>query len=159
MKARMIAYKILKDVKKTGIYKLFKTKDINAITVLDPKLIIGYKLKGRAKNKSVDKILIVKESFIRKVALKNIQKKIDVLTYRFNLVLSNPEDDEGTSRVLGEAEMLKQMIISMYAKYLGAENLDKIIKNINYLVAEFVKAKTLQNSFVQGHEKTSERRR
>ena len=149
----------VKDVKKTGIYKLFKTKDINAITVLDPKLIIGYKLKGRAKNKSVDKILIVKESFIRKVALKNIQKKIDVLTYRFNLVLSNPEDDEGTSRVLGEAEMLKQMIISMYAKYLGAENLDKIIKNINYLVAEFVKAKTLQNSFVQGHEKTSERRR
>ena len=106
----------VKDVKKTGVYKLFKTKDINAITVLDPKLIIGYKLKGRAKNKSVDKILIVKESFIRKVALKNIQKKIDILTYRFNLALSNPEDEDGTSRVLGEAEMLKQMIINMYAR-------------------------------------------
>ena len=88
--------------------------------------------------------------------MKNIQKKIDVLTYRFNLVLAS-EDDEATSRVLGEAEMLKQMIISMYSRYLGAESLDKIIKNINYLVAEFVKAKTLQNSFEQERENANER--
>ena len=126
--------------------------------MLDPKLIVGYKLKGKAKEKSVEKILIVKESFIKKVAIKNIGKKIDVLTYRFNLVLAS-EDDEATSRVLGEAEMLKQMIISMYARYLGAECLDKIIKNINYLVAEFVKAKTLKNTFNQERENITERRR
>ena len=148
----------VKDIKKTGIYKIFRTKDINAITVLDPKLITGYKLKGKAKEKSVEKILIVKNSFIKKVATKNIQKKINVLTYRFNLALAS-EDDDATSRVLGEAEMLKQMIISMYARYLGAENLDKIIKNINYLVAEFVKAKSLQNSLAFENENKHERRR
>ena len=148
----------VKDIKKTGIYKIFRTKDINAITVLDPKLITGYKLKGKAKEKSVEKILIVKNSFIKKVATKNIQKKINVLTYRFNLALAS-EDDDATSRVLGEAEMLKQMIISMYARYLGAENLDKIFKNINYLVAEFVKAKSLQNSLAFENENKHERRR
>lgn len=142
----------VKNAKKTGKYKVSKTDDIKAITILKPNEIIGYKLKGKNKDKSVNKILIVKASFIEKIAMKNIHKKIDVLTYHFNLALSNPEDDDGTSRVLGEAEMLKQMIISMYAKYLGVENIDKIIKNINYLVSEFVKAKTLQNSFINEKE-------
>ena len=77
-------------------------------------------------------------------ALKNVRKKIDILTYRFNLALSQ-DDDDATGRVLGEAEMLKSMIISTYANYLGMENLDKIIKNINYLVSEFVKNKTHLN--------------
>ena len=112
-----------------------------------PNLIKGYKLKGKNKDKEVNKILIVKDEFIKKIAMKNVMKKIDILNYRFNLALSS-DDEDGTSRVLGEAEMLKQMIINMYANYLGNENLDKIIKNINYLVNEFVKAKTLQSSFV-----------
>ena len=90
--------------------------------------------------------------------MKNVRKKIDILTYRFNLALSSEDDDESTSRVLGEAEMLKQMIISAYANYLGSENLDKIIKNINYLVNEFVKAKTLQNSFFTKQDQEQRRR-
>ena len=138
----------IKQVRKTGNYKISRNEEIKAITILNPHLISGYKLKGKNGSNSVNKILIVKDSFIKKIALKNVRKKIDILNYRFNLVLSNEDDDEGTSRVLGEAEMLKQMIINAYANYLGSENLDKIIKNINYLVNEFVKAKTLQNSFL-----------
>ena len=49
------------------------------------------------------KILITKKDFISKIAIKNIRKKIDVLTYRFNVALAS-DDDEGTARVLGEAE-------------------------------------------------------
>ena len=79
--------------------------------------------------------------------MKNIMKKIDVLSYRFNIALQD-DDDDATSRVLGEAEMLKSMIISAYANYIGNENLDKIIKNINYLVNEFVKTKTIKRSNV-----------
>ena len=138
----------IKQVRKTGNYKISRNEEIKAITILNPHLISGYKLKGKNGSNSVNKILIVKDSFIKKIALKNVRKKIDILNYRFNLVLSNEDDDEGTSRVLGEAEMLKQMIINAYANYLGSENLDKIIKNINYLVNEFVKEKTLQNSFL-----------
>ncbi len=138
----------IKQARKTGNYKISRNEEIKAITILNPHLINGYKLKGKNGSNSVNKILIVKDSFIKKIALKNVRKKIDILNYRFNLVLSNEDDDEGTSRVLGEAEMLKQMIINAYANYLGSENLDKIIKNINYLVNEFVKAKTLQNSFL-----------
>lgn len=148
----------IKNIKKTGKYKIARTEDIKAVTILNPKGITGYKLRGKNKDKSLNRILIVKNSFIKKVALKNIHKKIDILTYRFNLVLSDSDDDDGASRVLGEAEMLKQMIISMYARYLGAESLDKIIKNINYLVNEFVKANTLKNSFKVQEQLESRRR-
>ena len=148
----------VKQTKKTGVYKLFKDDAIRAITVLSPKNITGYKLKGKSSSNNLNKILIVKESFVKKIALKNDRKKVDILTYRFNLALSSEDDDESTSRVLGEAEMLKQMIISTYANYLGSENLDKIIKNINYLVNEFVKAKTLQNSFFTKQDQEQRRR-
>ena len=148
----------VKQTKKTGVYKLFKDDAIRAITVLSPKNITGHKLKGKSSSNNLNKILIVKESFVKKIALKNVRKKVDILTYRFNLALSSEDDDESTSRVLGEAEMLKQMIISTYANYLGSENLDKIIKNINYLVNEFVKAKTLQNSFFTKQDQEQRRR-
>jgi tRNA (guanine37-N1)-methyltransferase len=147
----------VKQVKKTGIYKVSRDDKIRAITILNPSMITGYKLKGKNSSNSVNKILVVKNSFIKKVALKNVKKKVDILAYRFNLALSSEDDDDATSRVLGEAEMLKQMIINMYANYLGGENLDKIIKNINLLTNEFVKAKTIQNSFFN-KEKQEQRR-
>lgn len=152
--------KVTKVVKarKNGIYKLERNEDIKAITFFKPKLVTGYKLKGKSTSNKVTKILIVKDSFIKKIAMRNVKKKIDILNYRLNLVLSSEDDDESTSRVLGEAEMLKQMIINTYTSYLGNENIDKIIKNINLLVKEFVKAKSFRNSIlVSEHEK--ERRR
>lgn len=141
-----IKVKEIKNVKKTGKFKVFKTNKISAITVFKPESIMGYKLKGMNKKTDISRILIVKDSFIKKQVLKNVGKKVDILTYRLNVALSE-DDDEVTGRVLGEAEMLKSMIISMYSKYLGKENLDKIIKNINLLVSEFVKAKTIKNSY------------
>ena len=136
----------IKEVLKTGLYKLDKKEETNALTIFNPKLLAGYKLRGKNKDNDINKILIVKKEFISKIALKNVRKKVDVLSYRFNLALQD-EDDEATGRVLTEAEMLKSMIISSYANYLGNENLDKIIKSINYLVNEFVKKKTLQNAY------------
>ena len=137
----------IKEIKKTGKYKLQREEKTNAVTIFNPANISGYKLRGKNKSNNVNKILIVKKQFISKVAMKNIMKKIDVLSYRFNIALQD-DDDDATSRVLGEAEMLKSMIISAYANYIGNENLDKIIKNINYLVNEFVKTKTIKRSNV-----------
>lgn len=147
----------IKDIKVTEIndsknkinnnYKLFNDNKTKAITIFNPNVISGYKLKGKKKDKYVNKIIITNNKFIEKIAVKNIMKKVDILTYRFNLALSD-SDDESSARVLGEAEMLKQMIISMYSNHLGKEVLDKIIKNINLLVSEFVKAKTIQNSLI-----------
>ncbi len=137
----------IKHVRKNGKYKVFRNDDIKAVTILNSSNIVGYKLKGKSNDGSINKILIVKDSFIKKIAIKNISKKIDILAKRFNIVLSS-DDDEDTGKVLGEAEMLKSMIISLYAKYLGKDSLDKIIKDIDFLVKEFVKAKTLQNSYI-----------
>ncbi len=131
--------------KKTGTYKIVREEKIIAITILNPVNITGYKLKGKSKDGGLTKILIVKDSFAKKIAMKNIRKKVDVLTRRFNMALSQ-NDDEITGRVLSEAEMLKSLLISNYANYIGSESLDKIIKNINYLVNEFIKSKILQKS-------------
>ena len=150
--------KEIKVIRKNGLYKLFKEEKINAVTIFNPKKIFGYKLKGKGKKTEVNKIIIVKKSFIEKVAIRNIMKKINMLSYRLNIALSS-DDDDTTSRVLGEAEMLKSMIISMYANYLGKEYLDKIIKNINLLVQEFVRAKTIQNTFLRNENELSTRRR
>ena len=138
--------KVIEIKEKNGAYKLFKENKINAVTIFDPKIVSGYKLKGKSKN-ATTKILIVKEEFIGKVAYKNVIKKIDVLAKRFNMALYD-EDDDSSSRVLGEAEMLKSMIISMYSKYFNGSELDTIIKNINNLVNEFVRAKTKKNMFI-----------
>jgi len=138
--------------KKTGAYKIIIEEKIVAITILNPVNITGYKLKGKSKDGGLTKILIVKDSFAKKIAIKNVRKKVDVLTRRFNIALSQ-NDDETTGRVLSEAEMLKSLLISNYANYIGNESLDKIIKNINYLVNEFVKAKTIQKSFINNDKK------
>lgn len=143
----------IKDIKVTEIknnkndsYKLIKEDKLVAITILEPRKIFGYKLKGKSKSANTTKILIVKPEFYEKIAMKNIRKKIDILNSRLNDALNIPDDDK-TARVLSEAEMLKTMIISVYSIYLSKEKLDILIKNINHLVSEFVKSKSLQNSF------------
>ena len=77
--------------------------------------------------------------------MKNIRKKIDILNYRLNMALQT-DDNEATSRVLGESEMLKSMIIKVYSNFLSKETLDFVIQNINKLVNEFVKNKSIRNS-------------
>ena len=146
----------VKDIKARKIssektkYKLTKEKRISAITVFEPSKIYGYKLKS--KNTKSGRILIVNEEFITKVVLKNVKRKIKILKYRFGIILENPDDNEGASTVLGEAEMLKQMVKNMYAKYLGSDALNLIIKNINLLIREFVKTRTLQTSMINYNE-------
>ena len=46
----------VKQTKKTGVYKLFKDDAIRAITVLSPKNITGYKLKGKSSSNNLNKI-------------------------------------------------------------------------------------------------------
>ena len=139
-----IKVKKIKEVIETGEYKLIKNDDIKAITILDAKKITGYKLKNKKSDGHVNRLLIVKPSFAKAVVLKNARKKINMLTYKFNMLLDS--DDDTDSSVLGEAEMLKSFIITAYARYLGQESLDMIIKNINMIVNEFVKNKSLRNT-------------
>ena len=137
-------------------YLIKHIEDIKSITKLSPKNIIGYRLKSKAKNGG--KMVIVNHKFIEKIALKKIQNKINILAYRFNVAL-NSSEDETTGVVLGEAEMLKSMIVSMYARYLGADKIDLILKNIDLLIKEFVKLKTMQASYINKSEEIEARRR
>ena len=154
---KVIEVKENKKKKNNGNYVLFKDDVTKAVTILKPKFVTGYKLKAKNKDNTISRILIVKPSFIEKIAIKNIMKKVNILTYRFNLAI-NDNDDESTSRVLGEAEMLKSFIISTYSMYLEKVNLDKIIKNINLLVSEFVKVKSMQNTIMTNEIENTKRR-
>lgn len=142
---KKVTKKETKKETKNTVYKLSLEEKLVAITVFDPKKLEGYKLKGRNKDGDITKILIVKTSFASKVAMKNIRKKIDILNYRLNVALQT-DDNEATSRVLGESEMLKSMIIKVYSNFLSKEALDFVIQNINKLVNEFVKNKSIRNS-------------
>ena len=142
---KKVTKKETKKETKNTVYKLSLEEKLVAITVFDPKKLEGYKLKGRNKDGDITKILIVKTSFASKVAMKNIRKKIDILNYRLNMALQT-DDNEATSRVLGESEMLKSMIIKVYSNFLSKEALDFVIQNINKLVNEFVKNKSIRNS-------------
>lgn len=130
---------------KNDTYALVKNQRLVAITIFNPINIFGYKLKGKSKGEHTTKILIVKPAFYNKIAIKNIRKKIDILNSRLNDAL-NISDNDVTARVLSESEMLKTMIISVYSNYLGKEDLDLFIKNINHLVENFVKTKAFRNS-------------
>ena len=142
---KKVTNKETKKETKNTVYKLSLEEKLVAITVFDPKKLEGYKLKGRNKDGDITKILIVKTSFASKVAMKNIRKKIDILNYRLNMALQT-DDNGATSRVLGESEMLKSMIIKVYSNFLSKEALDFVIQNINKLVNEFVKNKSIRNS-------------
>ena len=146
---KKVTKKETKKETKNTVYKLSLEEKLVAITVFDPKKLEGYKLKGRNKDGDITKILIVKTSFASKVAMKNIRKKIDILNYRLNMALQT-DDNDATSRVLGESEMLKSMIIKVYSNFLSKETLDFVIQNINKLVNEFVKNKSLRNSVLNG---------
>lgn len=144
---KKVTKKETKKETKNTVYKLSLEEKLVAITIFDPKKLEGYKLKGRNKDGDITKILIVKTSFASKVAMKNIRKKIDILNYRLNMALQT-DDNDATSRVLGESEMLKSMIIKVYSNFLSKEALDFVIQNINKLVNEFVKNKSLRNSLL-----------
>ena len=146
---KKVTKKETKKETKNTVYKLSLEEKLVAITIFDPKKLEGYKLKGRNKDGDITKILIVKTSFASKVAMKNIRKKIDILNYRLNMALQTDNND-ATSRVLGESEMLKSMIIKVYSNFLSKEALDFVIQNINKLVNEFVKNKSIRNSVLNG---------
>ena len=133
-----------KKVSKKG-YNIIKEKDAKAITLFEPDKLEGFKLKGRA---SKSKIVVVNPKLCKNIAYKNIAKKIDILKYRFGYVL-NEDNDEDTSKVLGEAEMLKQMVVALYSKYLNGNELGKVLKDIDKLVREFVKYKTMNMNYVR----------
>ncbi len=144
---KKIIYDDIKDIKVVEIknnnnlkYKVSKDDRLVAITIFNPMKITGYKLKGKSEDK-LTKILIVKKEFIYKIAIKNIMKKINILSNRLNLALMNT-DNNVVSDALKEAQMLKDMIRSVYLPLLSEEKINSVTKKIDYLVDCFVKMKT-----------------
>ena len=88
------------------------------------------------KSFEVNKVMIVEPSFIKKVAKKNLQKKLDTLMKQIDIVLNDETDDEGGVYVLGEIDRMQELIITMYANYLDASYLRLILMKLDALKNE-----------------------
>lgn len=85
---------------------------------------------------SINKMIIIKKSFIEKIAKIRINKKLGILLNEFNNLLLSEDDDEGTAALLGEAVKYRDYIISTYIKYLGEEYRHQILKQIQIVIKE-----------------------
>ena len=84
----------------------------------------------------VNKVMLVEPTFIKKIAKKNLQKKINTLLKQIEIVLNDETDDEGASYVLGEIERMQALIVTTYAKNLDNEYLSLIMLKLDALKNE-----------------------
>jgi hypothetical protein len=81
---------------------------------------------------NVNKVMLVEPTFIKKIAKKNLQKKLNTLLKQIEIVLNDETDDEGASYVLGEIERMQALIVTTYAKNLDNEYLSLIMLKLEY---------------------------
>ena len=85
---------------------------------------------------NVNKVMLVEPTFIKKIAKKNLQKKLNTLLKQIEIVLNDETDDEGASYVLGEIERMQALIVTTYAKNLDNEYLSLIMLKLDALKNE-----------------------
>lgn len=84
---------------------------------------------------SISKMMLIKPSFIEKVAKLNIDKKMNNLYNKFNSLLL-VEDEDGTMAVLDELVRYRQFIIDNYIAFLGEKYGNLILNKLHIMINE-----------------------
>ncbi len=84
---------------------------------------------------SVNKMILIKPSFVNKVIKLKIDKKMKSLYDKFNYLLTT-EDEEGTAAVLDEAVRYRQFLINNYVAFLGEKYRDLILNKLQIMINE-----------------------
>ncbi len=84
---------------------------------------------------SVNKMILIKPSFIDKVIKMKIDKKLKSLYDKFNYLLAT-DDEEGTKAVLDEAIKYRSFLIANYASFLGEQYRDLILRKLQIIINE-----------------------
>ena len=106
------------------------------------KLSIGYDIKPRNSfnydGVKVNKLIIIKQTFIEKLLRRKIKKKLELyIKYVIDLLDADEEPRDGVfSEVLNDLSRYKDILEFKYKKYLNAQYVELMIKKINLLEYE-----------------------
>ena len=137
---------------KQSNYLLIKNKETNELVYIDYTKNNGYGFtpKNHVKYEGikVDKLVLVKPTFVEKVLKKKIKKKLDMyLQYMIKLLESNDESESAShlGAALNEISRYKSIIINNYRAYLDDKYLELLMQKFALLEHE-IKVKQLEIS-------------
>lgn len=137
---------------KQSNYLLVKNKETNELVYIDYTKNNGYGFtpKNHVKYEGikVDKLILIKPTFVEKVLKKKIKKKLDLyLRYMIHL-LEDDDSSESSSQLgsaLNEISRYRSIIINNYQAFLGAKYIELLMQKFALLEHE-IKVKQLNIS-------------
>ncbi len=122
-------------------YLVNKTNRWNTIASLDYTKLLGYDVTPKnTRNYGgiiVNKLVIIKRSFIERILKKKIQRKLELyLKFLLDFIASDGEDGGALSEVLNDVTRYRDILNYRYRKYLGDKYIDLLLKKIDILEYE-----------------------
>ncbi len=122
-------------------YLVNKTNRWNTIASLDYDKLLGYDVTPKnTRNYGgiiVNKLVIIKRSFIERILKKKIQRKLELyLKFLLDFIASDGEDGGALSEVLNDVTRYRDILNYRYRKYLGDKYIDLLLKKIDILEYE-----------------------
>ncbi len=124
-------------------YLLIKNKETNELVYIDYTKNNGYgftpKNHVQYEGIMVNKLVLVKPTFVEKVLKKKIKKKLDLyLQYMIKLLESDPDSDDAThlGSALNEISRYRSIIINNYRAYLDEKYLELLLQKFALLEHE-----------------------
>jgi len=147
----------------TRRYLLNRDNNTKEVVVLDYNKLNGYEFNPKNSSEyigvSVNKMVVIKPSFVEKVLKKKVKRKLDLYLQFIVSILDN-EDTDPTSlrRVLDDVERYRRTIINKYQLYLDEKYVNLLLKKIDLLSHE-IKMKLIYTKQPVEYEEEMERRR
>ena len=147
----------------TRRYLLNKDSKTKELVVLDYDKLHGYEFNPKNSSEymgvSVNKMVVIKPSFVEKVLKKKVKRKLD-LYLQFIINVLDDEDTDPTSlrTVLNDLERYRRTIINKYQLYLDEKYVNLLLKKIDLLSHE-IKMKLIYTRAPFVEEEELERRR
>lgn len=121
-------------------YVLIKKNKNKEIIYIDYDKLQGYKLTPRNKVKYkgilVNKLILIKPSFIEKILVKKTKRRLEKYLYYIINYIEDEDDTDKIEIVLNELSRYKKMIENNYRIYLDKNYYNLLLKKINLIENE-----------------------
>ncbi|MBE6152270.1 MAG: hypothetical protein E7165_03035 [Firmicutes bacterium] len=147
----------------TRKYLLSKDNKTKELVVLDYNKLGGYEFNPKNSSNyigvNVNKMVVIKPSFVEKVLKKKVKRKLD-LYLQFIVGILDDEDTDPTNLriVLNDIERYRRTIINKYQLYLDEKYVNLLLKKIDLLSHE-IKMKLIYTRVPLEKQEENERRR
>lgn len=147
----------------TRRYLLTKDDKTKELIVLDYNKLNGYQFKPKNSSEyiglNVNKMVVIKPSFVEKVLKKKVKRKLDLyLQFIVNILDDEDTDPTNLRIVLDDVERYRRTIINKYRLYLDEKYINLLLKKIDLLSHE-IKIKLIYTKDPIQKEEEIERRR